>query len=109
MTAILFQKLPSTYDAAKNGLLNAITLGNSTFPGTRSELAVVIDNYKVISIKDSTTTTIADVRATKQDKEKANDRNELQKAVTVTKDDSSAATSVSSMSSTTQSTGGANG
>ena len=27
LTAILLQKLPSTYDVAKNGLLNSITLG----------------------------------------------------------------------------------
>ena len=38
LTAILFQKLPSTYDAAKNGLLNSITLGNTTFPATRSDM-----------------------------------------------------------------------
>ncbi len=47
LTAILFQKLPTSYLNAKNGLLNAITLGNTVFPTTRSDLASVIDNYKV--------------------------------------------------------------
>ena len=32
--------------SAKNGSLNAIALGNTAFPTTRSELATIIDNYK---------------------------------------------------------------
>ena len=31
LTAILLQRSPSAYDAAKNGLLNSITLGNTAF------------------------------------------------------------------------------